>query len=102
MFVLQYEVPPERAAAHGEWVGSEIQQAFDWPGLVAFRAFRPLMRRSRVILTVEFARLEDWTAWYNSPNTQGLLDDLGTLTVGLEMELWGPSPLVSEPITGDP
>ena len=83
-------------------MGSEIQKAFEWPGFVGFRAYRPLMRWSRVILTVELARLEDWTSWYNAPNTQGLLDDLGTLTANLEMELWGPSPLVSERITPGP
>jgi len=84
MFVIRYEVPPDMAGAYGEWGGSEIRQAFEGTGIV------------------EFNRLEDWTAWYNTPNTQGLLDDLGALTVNMDMELWGPSPMIPERMRRDP
>lgn len=102
VFMIRYEVPPDRATAYGEWAGTAIRQAVAAPGVVELRAYRPLMAHSQVILTVEFARLDDWTTWYAAPTTQALLDDLGTPTLKLEGELWGPSPLVPEPIKLQP
>ena len=48
--------------------------------------------------TTEFADLADWQAWYESEAVQSTLAEMAFVAVNLETELWGPSPVVPQPI----
>ena len=48
--------------------------------------------------TTEFADLADWQAWYESEAVQSTLAEMASVAVNLETELWGPSPVVPQPI----
>jgi hypothetical protein len=66
--------------------------------VVEFRAYRPALGVFQVVVTYEFADLAAWTAFYAHEDVQKVQDELRTLTVNLTTELWGPSPVVPQPI----
>lgn len=39
-----------------------------------------------------------WAAWQDTEAVQGVVADLHTLTTDVTTELWGPSPIVPQPI----
>jgi len=50
------------------------------------------------VVTFEFADMAAWAAWHTHEDAQKVLDELRTLTLNVTTELWGPSPVVPEPI----
>lgn len=48
--------------------------------------------------TFEFADLADWAAWSSSEQSQQVLSEMRTMTLNLDIEAWGPSPLVPQPV----
>jgi hypothetical protein len=72
-------------------------------GVAGRRSRQPSMRSSRQIVTVspatfEFADLADWAAWSSSEQSQQVLSEMRTMTLNLDIEVWGPSPLVPQPV----
>jgi hypothetical protein len=65
--------------------------------VVEFRAYWPV-GASQVAITYEFANIADGAAWQTHEDTQKVLDELHTLALDVAIELWGPSPVVPEPI----
>lgn len=63
-----------------------------------FRAYRPLSGTSQVAITYEFADLDAWAAWRVYEDMQNVKDEPYTLATNVSSELWGPSPVVPEPI----
>jgi hypothetical protein len=39
-----------------------------------------------------------WASWYANEDAQKVLDELHTFATNITKELWGPSPIVPEPI----
>jgi antibiotic biosynthesis monooxygenase (ABM) superfamily enzyme len=98
LYLMKWTIRAEKVEAYQEWTQSAIPRSLGVPGVVEFRAYRPATGASQVVVTYEFADLADWAAWYASEDMQSLLDELRTFVTGLTRELWGPSPIVPEPI----
>ncbi len=49
-------------------------------------------------VTYAFADLAAWATWYDDEGVQQVLDELHTVAVNVNIELWGPSPVVPQPI----
>jgi len=98
VYVMKWDVHPDKADAYLEWTNSAIRRTLAVPGVVEFRAYRPATGASQVVVTYEFADMAAWAAWQTHEDTQQVLKELGTVAVGVTQELWGPSPVVPQPI----
>lgn len=98
LYIMKWDVHPDKAEAYLKWTQGAIQRTLAVPGVVEFRAYRPASGASQVAITYQFADMEAWAAWQSHEDTQEVLDELHTLVLNVTIELWGPSPVVPEPI----
>lgn len=98
LFVMKWDIHPDKADAYLEWTSGAIKSALGVPGVVEIRAYRTAVGASQTVATFEFADLAAWAAWSSSDVVQKLLADGHTVALNLKTELWGPSPLVPAPI----
>jgi len=98
LYVMKWNILPDKKEAYTQWTESAIRRTLAVPGLVEFRAYRPATGEAQHVVTYEFADLAGWTAFYDHPDFQNVLEELKTLVTNLTTEVWGPSPVVSAPI----
>jgi heme-degrading monooxygenase HmoA len=96
--VIKWDIHPEKVEAYAAWVKAALPKLLAVPGLVEFRGYRPVTGPSQVVTTYEFANLAAWATWYAHEDVQKLTNERRTFTINEVSELWGPSPIVSEPI----
>ena len=68
------------------------------PGFVEFRAHRNMVGSPHVRRTSVWRSLSDWAALAQQPEFQQLTVDFRSYVTNLDVQFWGPSPLVPEPI----
>ena len=98
VYVMRWNIHPDKKEAYNKWTESAIGRTLAAPGVVEFRAYRPASGESQVVVTYEFADLAAWAAFYAHENVENVLDELRTLATDVTTELWGPSPVVPDPI----
>jgi antibiotic biosynthesis monooxygenase (ABM) superfamily enzyme len=98
LYVMKWDIHPDKAEAYLEWTQNAIGRTLTAPGVVEFRAYRPASGSSQAVTTYEFADMAAWAAWQNNEDVQTVLTELRTLALNVNMEVWGPSPVVPEPI----
>ncbi len=98
LVVMKWDIHPDRVDAYVKWTEGAIKRTVGAPGVIEFRAYRPVTGGSQVVVTYEFADLVSWTAWYTNEDMQKVLDELRTVTLNATTEIWGPSPVVPAPI----
>ncbi len=96
--VMKWDIHPDKTEAYLKWAQSAIGRTLAAPGVVEFRAYRPTTGTSQAVTTYEFADLTAWSAWQSNEDVQKVLTELRTLTLNVNIELWGPSPVVPEPV----
>ena len=96
--VIKWDIHPDKVEAYSAWTKTAIPKLLAVPGLVEFRGYRPATGSSQVVTTYEFANLAAWAAWYTHEEVRKLTNERRTFTVNEVSELWGPSPIVPEPI----
>lgn len=96
--IVRWDYLPDKVETIARWQESAIRRTVAVPGVIEFRAYRPVSGVSRYLVTYEFADLAAWAAWYGHEETQKVLDELHTLALNVTLELWGPSPVVPKPI----
>jgi len=75
-----------------------IRMMLQATGTVELRANRNLLGSPQVRLTTIWDTLADWAKFAESAERQVLESELLTFTNNINIELWGPSQIVSEPI----
>ena len=97
---LIYEfLPGMDQQAYMEWAKKAIGQVLRSPGVVEFRASRNLLGSPQVRTTTVWQALADWANFVESPEWQALESELrGSFAGNISIELWGPSPVVPEPL----
>mgnify|MGYP001076776458 CR=1 FL=1 len=98
LWIMKWDIHPDKAEAYLKWTEGAIKRTLGVPGVVEFRAYRPVTGASQVVVTYEFADLATWAAWYGNEDVQKVQDELHTLALNVNTELWGPSPVVPAPI----
>ena len=68
------------------------------PGLVEFRANRNVLGSPQVRATSVWQTLADWANFSESSGWLELEAEMRTFVTNLRFELWGPSPVVPEPL----
>jgi antibiotic biosynthesis monooxygenase (ABM) superfamily enzyme len=96
--VIKWDVPSDKVEAYTAWAKASLPKLLAVPGLVEFRGYRPITGSSQIVTTYEFADLASWATWYTHKDVQQLTNERRTFTVNEVSELWGPSPVVPEPI----
>ena len=98
LYVGKWDIRPEKAAEYSERVKSAMGRMFAVPGIVEFRGYRPVTGSYQVAVTYEFADLNAWATWSSHEDILKLWDEARAYTTNMDYELWGPSPVVPEPI----
>ena len=98
LWVMKWDINPNNIDSYAEWAQSAISSTIRGGGVVELRAYRQVSGDHRVVVTVEFADLAAWQAWYESEAVQGVLDSMVAVILNFETELWGPSPVAPQPI----
>ena len=96
--VMKWNIHPDKVDEYKKWTESAIKRTIGVPGVVEFRAYRPATGSSQVVVTYEFPDWATWATWQEDEQTQSVLNELRTVAVNVSSELWGPSPVVPEPI----
>ena len=96
--VMKWNIHPDKVDEYKKWTESAIKRTIGVPGVVEFRAYRPVSGSSQVVVTYEFPDLATWATWQEDEQTQAVLNELRTVAVNVLSELWGPSPVVPDPI----
>ena len=97
---LMYDfVPGVDQAAYLEWAKKAIGVVAQSPGLVEFRAHRNALGSPYVRTTTVWNSQADWVNFTESANWQEIEAELrGRFAVNIKVELWGPSPVLPEPL----
>ena len=98
LYVGKYDVRPEKAGEYAEWAKSAMGRMFALPGIVELRAYRPVTGSYQVAVTYEFTDMNAWAAWSSNEDMLKLWDEARAYITNVSYELWGPSPIISEPI----
>jgi antibiotic biosynthesis monooxygenase (ABM) superfamily enzyme len=98
LHVIKWDVHPDKLEDYAAWAKTAVPRTLAVPGLVEFRGFRPVTGSSQVVTTYEFADFEAWSSWYTNEEIQNLMNERRKFTFNEISELWGPSPVVPDPI----
>lgn len=98
MYVVKYDIHPDKIEAYLDWSKSAIKRLLEVPGLTEFRGYRPITGSYQVVLSFEFPDLDTWTAWSTHEVVQRLTDERRAYVLNENTELWGPSRIVPAPI----
>jgi hypothetical protein len=86
-------------AAYLEWAKRAIAAVMQSPGLVEFRAQRNVLGSPYIRSTTVWNGMADWTNFVESVTWQEIEAELrGRFAVNIKIEMWGPSPVVPEPL----
>ena len=98
LFVMKWDILPDKIEAYKEWTSSATKRLISAPGVIEFRGYRPSTGSHQVVVTYEFADFPSWAAWVENEDVRKVKDEMQALTCNRSTELWGPSPVVPEPI----
>lgn len=99
LYVQQYDVNPDKAEAFTQWATeSAIPRILKIPGLNEFRSYRPVAGSHQIAVTYEFADMAALAAWLSHADYQKMLAEFRTFVGRATAEVWGPSPVVPEPL----
>ena len=98
LYCFKWNIHPDKVDAYSTWAGGAIQRTLAAGGVAEFRAYRPVSGAVEVVITYEFADMAAWAVWQDHADVQGVIAEVRTLATDVTMELWGPSPIVPQPI----
>lgn len=97
LYVLKWDIPPDRGDDYRQWLAPAIARSLAVPGVIEYRAYATVAGPSRKVATYEFADLAAWQIWYSHPDIQQLFDEWQTLTTNRTRDLWGPEGTIIRP-----
>jgi antibiotic biosynthesis monooxygenase (ABM) superfamily enzyme len=98
LYITKYDIHPDKAEAYLQWTEGAIKRTLSVPGVAEFRAYRSVTGSSQLVTTYEFADLATLAAWLSNEVNQKVKAELYTLAHNVNIEVWGPSPVVPAPI----
>lgn len=98
LYTQQWDIRPDKTTEYLEWASSAVPQLLSVPGVVEFRAYRPVTGDRQACVTMEFADLAAWAAWRSDGTVEDVWNEGRAYMDNFNADLWGPSPVVPEPI----
>ena len=84
--------------AYTTWAQKAIGIVLKTPGLVEFRATRNMLGSPQIKSTTVWKSAADWSNFAESGVWKEMETEMRTFVANLRVELWGPSPIVPEPL----
>lgn len=84
--------------AYQAWVNSTLTSLSQQEGMLGFRANRNMLGSPMSRSVTTWRTLEDW-ARYDSGAWKALAPEFRRYATNIKVELWGPSPIVQQPIS---
>lgn len=84
--------------AYGEWVKKTVSSLAKQPGMVEFRANRNFLGSPQIRSSTVWQSLDDWSKFTEGDVWPSMLAELHGFASNVKVELWGPSPVVPEPV----
>lgn len=98
LYVIKFDIHPDKVDAYLDWATNAIRRELAHPGVVEFRAYRPVTGAHQVVITYEFVDMASWAIWQENEEVAKVRNELHTLALNVDIELWGASPVVPAPI----
>ena len=98
LLTMKWYIPNQKVKEYTEWAKGTIPKVLEAPGLVEFRAYRAGAASRHVLVIFEIESKEAFSKFWEFLQKEKLLDEVYANTVDAVSELWGPSPLVPEPL----
>ncbi|MCG3212684.1 MAG: hypothetical protein FOGNACKC_06376 [Anaerolineae bacterium] len=98
LYIMKWNIHPDKTEEYMAWSKGAIQRTVGAGGVTEFRAYRPASGPFQVVITLELADMAAWAAWYSTEVVQTVFVEMRTLANNVTTELWGPSPVVPQPI----
>ena len=98
LYCFKWNIHPDKVQAYAAWSKSAIQRTLAAGGVTEFRGYRPASGAFQVVVTYEFATMAAWAAWQEEESVQAVFSEVHTLVTDVTAELWGPSPIMPQPI----
>ncbi|HZX27917.1 MAG TPA: antibiotic biosynthesis monooxygenase [Telluria sp.] len=96
---LSYDLLPGiDLKAYGEWVKRTVSAMMQAPGMIEFRAGRNILGAPQVRAATVWRSLEDWSRFTEGRDWQSIQAELQGYAAHVKVELWGPSPVLPEPM----
>jgi hypothetical protein len=95
---LTYDLLPNvDTKGYIEWARKVIGTMGKQPGLVEFRANRNILGSPQVRTVSVWQTMEDWGK-FNQGIWQPLQTELRAFATNIDVQIWGPSPILAEPL----
>ena len=99
LYVIRFDVLPDKMDKYPKWIENYYRLTLAVRGVEEMRAYRTLASsQGHVIATYEFKNMETWAKWRSHKEIIKFLDELKKFVTNMTFELWGPSPIVPEPL----
>jgi hypothetical protein len=96
---LTYDlVPNADINGYREWAKKSIETTAKAPGMTELRANRNILLSPQIRIASMWGSLEDWVRFKESEGWRSLEGALRGFATNFKVEIWGPSPLLAEPI----
>jgi len=84
--------------AYAKYAKKAISTSLQAPRLVEIRSHRNILGSPQVRSTYVWQTLADWARFTESAERQAIDSELRNFATNIRMEIWGPSPVVPEPL----
>jgi heme-degrading monooxygenase HmoA len=85
--------------AYEGWMKRAIVPVLKSEGIVELRAYRNMLGSPQVLVVMVWQSLADWARLAEGPDWGKIVNELrGSLATRLQIDIWGPSPVVPEPV----
>lgn len=98
IWLMKWDIRPGMEDEYANWAQSAVKKLLSVPGVIEFRAFRPITGCHQVSVMYEFEDMQAFDSWYSNEDTKKGLADGQVYIANCKTDLWGPSPVVPEPI----
>ena len=99
LYIMNYDVRAEKMEAFVKWAKeSAIPRILKIPGLKEYCSYRPVTGAHQIGTIFTFKDMPTCAAWLEHPDALKLTDELRSFAYNLSREIWGPSPVVPEPL----
>jgi len=91
-------LPGKDQKAYAELSKAVVAMALEATGVVEVRGHRNMLGAPQVRFTTVWERLVDWATFNESKEWQEAWAEMTPFLTNLRLEIWGPSPIVPEPL----
>ncbi|MEE9610903.1 MAG: antibiotic biosynthesis monooxygenase [Desulfatiglandales bacterium] len=91
-------LPGKDQATYQELAKAVVAMALEAPGVVELRGHRNMLGSPQARFTSVWKSLVDWAKFNESPEWQEAWAEMSPYLTNLRLEIWGPSPIIPEPL----